>query len=50
MSEERSRLRTGTALLQERIHSLEEQYSNAEVRLVVVLNLIDFDYLDGRRS
>ncbi|KAI6183847.1 FIP-RBD domain-containing protein [Aphelenchoides bicaudatus] len=32
LSEERSRLRTGTALLQERIHSLEDQYANAEQR------------------
>lgn len=32
LSEERSRLRTGTALLQERIHSLEDQYANAEIR------------------
>ncbi|KAI6242608.1 FIP-RBD domain-containing protein [Aphelenchoides fujianensis] len=30
--EERSRLRTDNALLQERIHSLEDQYSNAEIR------------------
>ncbi|KAI6197292.1 hypothetical protein M3Y94_01206800 [Aphelenchoides besseyi] len=32
LNEERSRLRTETALLQERIHSLEDQFSNAEIR------------------
>jgi len=38
LSEERSRLRTGTALLQERIHSLEDQFSNAEIRWEEKLN------------
>lgn len=39
LSEERSRLRTGTALLQERIHSLEDQFSNAEIRFVLQIVL-----------
>jgi hypothetical protein len=50
LSEERSRLRTGTALLQERIHSLEDQFSNAEIRFVLKLIIFEIDLLDGKRS